>query len=396
MSFLRLIAAEWRLIMAPSSRHFVLLLLLFALVLPSSAYFLLPDQPTDLMQVNLSLVTEEEHPLLEYTVEELRKHSLVNRVYVDNLAGAQEHLAQGQVVAYLKFPANFFATVGNISQREQVHLVLNPDMKLEGEMLAKFFDAVSQTFVRGSSSYYAYYELAQPFFISSHLISAHFTQKMMQMVSRIFMGTELDTIEDYPRFNMEAHVMASFFVIMAVFSAFLPLIFTLRDEGNGLSARFLSLGFQRWELLASHLICALPFLILTSIPVGALAILAFDFPLGLRHGLLILLLYLSSASLLLALHNLWPRLGQTMLQLSYWLVLAQLLVGGVIYPNDLLPPPVRAVAQLAAPAPAHAGLFLDFAQAPSASQYWQLLGLSLLALALLSLAQARRTRRNLL
>ena len=95
MSFLRLIAAEWRLVMAPSSRQFVVILLVFALLLPLSALFLKNDEPTNLIQADLSLLTEEDHPLLDYTVEELENHPLVGKVYVDDPPTAAEHLREG-------------------------------------------------------------------------------------------------------------------------------------------------------------------------------------------------------------------------------------------------------------------------------------------------------------
>ncbi|MDD7401119.1 MAG: ABC transporter permease [Eubacteriales bacterium] len=396
MSFLRLIAAEWRLVMAPSSRQFVLLLLIFALVLPLSALFLNQDTQASLLQADMSLVTEESHPLLDYTVEELQNHPLVGKVYVDDPATAEEHLREGEVVILVKFPPNFFATVGNIAKREQVQIVLSPYLKVESEIMARFFDAVSKTITRNSASYYAYYNLAEPFFLSPTLLSAHFTQRTMQMVSRIFEGTEEDTHTDHPRFNMEAHIIASFFVILATFAAFLPLIFTIRDEDNGLCARFLSLGISRAELLLAHLICGLPFLILSSIPVAAVAGRVFVFSLPPELFLVILLLYLGTGALLLTLHSLWPRLGKGSLYVGYWLIFALLLLGGVIYPNDLLPRGVRIVAQAVLTAPAHSSLFMHFAQDSAGHALGQLTALTGLSLACLAGAEARKSQRNLL
>lgn len=396
MSFLRLIAAEWRLIMAPSSKRFVLLLLVFALLLPLSSVFLKDKEPANLIQADMSLVTEEKHPLVDYTVTELNKNSLVGKVYVDDLATAEARMKNGDIVTYVKFPPDFFATLGNVSKREQVHIVLNPRLQTESEIMAKFFDAVNKSIIRSSASYYAYHDLAKPFFLSPALLSAHFTQKTMQMVSRIFMGTEIDTHTEHPRFNMEAHVLASFFVILTMFSSFLPLIFTIRDEQNGLKARFLSLGLWQSELLAARLLCGLPFLFLSEIPVCVLAIMAFGFSLKLNILLLLLFLYLGSAALLLAVHSLWPKLDSGSLYLSYWLIFAQLLVGGVIYPNDLLPDFVKALATIFVCSPAHFFLFMNFAGFPSGFALWHLAALAIMALALLSAAENRRSRRNLI
>lgn len=342
MRRLELIRAQFRLSFSPSARPLLIGLLVFSLVLPIVTMLLVPPSETTLPLVSMAIVSNEaDNDVLQTVVSEFGKIDLIKSVSLfSNEQEAAAELERGNILLYMAFPQNFFIDSLAALKRDTVKIVLHPDMPVEGEFFARMTDQITISVVDVAAAYYAYADLIQPYYTSETALNRHLDATIFGLLLRLLARNRLVTSQDAPKFDLVAFAFASILVVLVLFAGLLPMFFAKRDDQLGLTARFQASGFHLFTIQISRLITGLPYAGIALLPLLLIMNLSLGYPLTPTLLCNLVLLYLVQGTLALALTAL-SKDATTPVLVTFGITLLHMLLGGTIYPQELLPKALR-------------------------------------------------------
>lgn len=361
MRLLELIRAQFRLSFSPSARPFLIGLLIFAVVLPTVTLILVPPSDATMPLVSIAIVSKEvDNEVLQTVVSEFAKIDLIKSVSLfSNEHEAKEQLERGDILLYIAFPESFFVDSLAALKRDTVKIVLHPDMPVEGEFFARMTDQITISVVDVASAYYAYADIIRPYYTSEKALNRHLDTTIFSLLLRLLARNRLVTSQDSPKFDLIAFTFATILVVLVLFAGLLPMFFANRDDQLGLTARFKASGFHPLTIQITRLITGIPYAALALLPLLLILKLSLGYTLPLALLFNLLLLFLVQGALALTLTGIGKEAATPTL-IAFAITLLHMLLGGIIYPQELLPKAIRGFVTIVPAGTVHESAFAHF------------------------------------
>lgn len=285
--------------------------------------------------VRVSIVDEDESFISYSIVENFSDLAVIDAVYVESLALARQRLANNEILMILQIPAGFYEQTMAGVERDSLKVYLNERMPAEAAILKRVMNNAADSLSAVQASMYAWAVEARPLFSDENEFIEVTNATVLTMAFRMLGRNNLVDINMAAKFNTIWYVISALTCLFSMLPALLVLTLVLQERAIGQHERLLLANVPWWQLHLAKALIGLMWLVAGLLP---LAVLILHFlpqlqPLNLL--LAVVLLYFIAALLGLALAY-RSRQEQEVL-LAAWLgIMGILLLGGCIYPTQLL------------------------------------------------------------
>ena len=286
--------------------------------------------------VKLSVVDNDDSILSHSLISQFEAVEFVGSVYVDSLEMAQRRLDRDEVLLILVIPDQFYEQTVNGLLRDPLTVVLNDRMPAESTVFVRLLNNTKTSIEAMQASLFAGQDLIRPLYENEqdYLDKREFA--MIDMAFRLLGRRTVVDVDNSGKLSTVSFIISALSSLLAMITALQALLQVSQERLRGMHERLL-LGNVPWHqpVLGKQLV-GLLWLAAGFAPL--LALLAGFYP-GIpiiRLALPLILLFWITAMLCQALGYLAKPAETTLL--GAWLgILAILLLGGAIYPYQLLP-----------------------------------------------------------
>jgi ABC-2 type transport system permease protein len=321
-----------------NSRTLAWLVLMLALtVLIGSG---LPGNPANqsgfYQPVSLSVVDEDES-LISYTlIDQFSGLSLVRNIYVEDLAAARKRLDTGEILLILVIPPGFYEQTTQGLERSSLTVYLNESMPAEATVFVRLLNNASGGIEAIQAALFAFQDELRLLIADPDQLFKTADAAAVDLAFKLVGRKSILKVNEEAKLDTTRYIISALASLLAMLTALLILLQVQQERRSGLHERLLLANIRWWQLLLAKQLVGLVWLAAGFAPL--LAVLFRQYPSIEEWPILsaIILLYWVTSALCLILGYL-GRTNETLL-LAAWLgILALLLLGGCIYPLQLLP-----------------------------------------------------------
>ncbi len=286
--------------------------------------------------IRLSVV-DDDQSLISFTlVDQFSSLAIVDKVYVESLAEAQARLKSNEILLIMVIPDGFYEQTTQGVERSGLTVYLNEKMPAEATVFVRLLNNATGSVEGIQSALFAFQDAMRPLFQDPAAFQKSAEVAAMNMAFRLVGRKTILKIADDVKLNTVWYVISALTCLLAMLTGLIVLLQVQQERLSGMHERLLIANIPWWQVMLAKKLTGLIWLLAGFAPL--LAALSRFYP-GLRLWPVILaigLIYWITATLCLVLGYL-GRPGETML-LAAWLgLLTILLLGGCIYPLQLLP-----------------------------------------------------------
>lgn len=295
--------------------------------------------------LDVSLVDNDDSIISDVIETQLADLEAIGKVHLDTLERAKERLSANEILLILEMPEYFYEQTSSGESREKVRIWLNEQMPAESNLFARLLNHAVDSFTSVQASLYAYQEELLLVVDNDEDLDNYSRVAAWEVAARLISRNDLLIVEQEARMRQFWFVVASLSSLFAMLPALLVLMLAQNEIKSGQHRRLLAANVSWWKIHLSKVIIGLLWLVTGLIPVYLA--LSQTLPQLLWHQLFIAIipLYLSVAFISLALAFQSNNSEATMLT-CWMMILSFLLVGGGIYPSQLLPHWIRVIQRI--------------------------------------------------
>lgn len=286
--------------------------------------------------VRLSVVDEDESVISYALVDQFSSLEVVDKVYVESLDEALARIENNETLLALVIPQNFYEQTVQGAERAGLTVYLNEKMPSEATIFVRLLNNATGSVEAIQSALFTYQDNIRPLYSDDNEYWEAANIAGMNMAFKLLGRKSLLKVNESARLNTTWFVISALSCLLAMLTSLLVLLQVQQERRSGMHERLKLANVPWWQLMLAKQLIGLLWLAAGFAPLLAALNRLYA---GLNPWpviLAIVLLYWISSSLCLILGYL-GRPGETML-LAAWLgVLGILLLGGCIYPWQLLP-----------------------------------------------------------
>lgn len=292
--------------------------------------------------LNISFVDNDDSIISDVIETQFADLQAIGKVHMDTMDRAQERLANNEILLILEMPEDFYEQTTSGESREKVRIWLNEQMPAESNLFARLLNHAVDSFTSVQASLYAYQEELSLIIDDEEVFENYSRNAAWEVAARMISRNELLTVEKEARMRQFWFVVASLSSLFAMLPALLVLMLAQNEIKSGQHRRLLAANVAWWKIHLAKVLIGLLWLVTGLIPV--FLALSATLPQLRWYQLFIAIipLYLSVSFLSLALTFQSNNSEATMLT-CWMMILSFLLMGGGIYPTQLLPSWIRAI-----------------------------------------------------
>jgi ABC-2 type transport system permease protein len=313
--------------------------------------------------VSLSLV-DDDHSLISYTlIDQFSDLDVVKNIYVESLESARQRLAADEILLILVVPANFYEDTVSGTKRSSITVYLNERMPSEAAIFARVLNNTAGSVTAMQSALFAYQDLIGPLYADPADLSDAIELAATNMAFRLVGRQSILQVDPSSKLSTVFFVLSALSCLLAMLTGLIILTSVQQERRLGLRERLILAGVSWWQPMLAKQLIGLLWLIAGFAPL--LAALFQLYP-HLQPGpvLAAVILLYWIMSLLAQILGLLGRPGETML-LAAWLGLfGLLLIGGCIYPWQLLPDWLQSIGLLSPARWGYQLIYRSLAQQP--------------------------------
>lgn len=317
-----------------------LIYLIVTLFLSAVLYFLPLDLDsgynTVFSPVNVSIVDEDKSLISHALISQFSALAIVENVYEDSYEQAQERLKDNQVLLVMFIPEGFYEQTRFGLDRSALTVYLNRQMPAETSMFVRILGSAADGVAGIQSALYAYQESILPLYAEQQSYVSAVEVAAINLAFKLMDRGSIVKIDSSENHNPTAHVVSTLICLLAMMSSLLLFMQVQQERKNGLHERFLLANVKWWQASAARVISGLAWLLTGFVPVFIL--LGHFYPEISLLIIALLVLFLYAITSLLCLFLAYSGRTNDLMLLVAWLgLLILLLLGGCIYPRQLLP-----------------------------------------------------------
>lgn len=316
--------------------------LVFLLIIPLTIFFLrgLPLLNEEDLQVftqfSISLVEEDQSMLSQLIKDQLSEIEILEQVHLDTRQEAGERLAADEILLIVIIPTGFLEQTMAALPREALEVVLNPNMPTETAMFVQFINDLARSITSIQAAYFAYTDLAKDLYEESDIyykmLEATFLRLFLKALGRHAAVEQGQVLH----FKKEVFVLSSLLCILTLLLALLNFLIVQQEKKSNILERQLAAGISWWEQLLARQLASTIWLLAGMAPVLGLIARLFPQFQPAQAVLAICLLYWTASALAQA-YSLFGTASESKIIGAWLLAFFFLLLGGLIYPLQLLP-----------------------------------------------------------
>lgn len=286
--------------------------------------------------VRLSVV-DEDNSLISYTlVDQFASLSIVDKVYVESLDEARQRLDANEILLIMVIPAGFYEQTTQGLERNSLTVYLNERMPAESVIFVRMLGNATGSVESIQSALFAFQDALRPLFTDDAAFASAADAAAVNMAFKLVGRKSILKINEEAKLNTAYYVVSALTCLLAMLTSLLVLLQLQQERRSGQHERLLLANVPWWQLMLAKQLIGLVWLAAGFAPI--LAGIFRYYPKAERWPVLlaVTLLYWITSALCLILGYL-GRTSETLL-LAVWLgLLGLLLIGGCIYPIQLLP-----------------------------------------------------------
>lgn len=332
----RLLAFYWRESCNVRTLAFLLVVVLLTLFSQSIVWYDDDGEAKLYEPLSISIVDLDESVISFVMRSQLQDLEAIGTIYQEDLEQARVRLARNEILMILVIPEHFYEQTISGQKRDSVQVYLNEQMPAESNLFARLLNHAVDSFTSVQATLYTYQEELRPLLPDDEQYRKYSDAATLDVAFRMIRRDSLVKLEEEVRMRQFWFVVASLTSLFAMLPALLVLMLVQQERLSGRHERLLVANVPWWKLHLAKVLIGFMWLM-----TGLLPLLFFvqQFLPQLRWqtlALAVIPLYFSTALLSLALAYRSRQTEATMLT-AWLLILAFLLVGGGIYPRQLLP-----------------------------------------------------------
>ena len=282
----------------------------------------------------VSLVSAADDPAAAVLVRQLDAIEVISEVYADDLATARARLERHEIIMMIELPADF-AAPGSKGQKD-IRIQFNDQMPSEANLIARMLNQALGSLSTVQATLQAYQQLLRPLLDDDQLYGRYLDAAALEMAFSVLRRTELIPLDQSVRHKQFWFVVSSLISLFAMLPALLVLLMVQLERQSGRHERFLLARVPWWALHLAKTLIGLMWLSLALLPLSLIVRQMLPQLSWQVLFLAVVPLYLTAALFCITLAYRSNRTEAVML--TAWLVfLAAMLVGGAIYPYQLMP-----------------------------------------------------------
>jgi hypothetical protein len=315
---------------------FLVLMLLVSGLLFSNQLPIQPSQGQLFRPVSLSIV-DDDKSLISYTLaDQFADLSVVDQIYVESLESARQRLSQNDILLILVIPQGFYEATVQGGERPSLTVYLNEHMPTESGLFVRMLNNMAASITALQSAIFTYHDLALPLYSDPSQYNDISIQAGTNLVFKLVGRQSILAVDDRSKLGTVQFVVSSLLCVLAMLTGLLPLLGVQRERRHGLHERLVLAGIRWWQSILAKQTIGLLWLIAGFAPI--LAGLERFYPTMQFWPAVaaILLLYWITSLLAQGLAYLEPP-GDIVILLAWMGLFLFLVLGGCIYPWELLP-----------------------------------------------------------
>jgi hypothetical protein len=274
-------------------------------------------------------------------VDEITSTGLIEHVYVEPQDTAQQRLAANETLLAIVFPDQYFEIGLRSEERPPIQIYLNDRMPVEAALFVRYMNAMASNVKGVQSAYFSFAANMRPMFSDDETYDRIMEVAAINSIF-LFLGRQsVVEIDDTNKLNTVYFVVSSVICLMTMQTGLLLLIQIQQERRRGIQARLLLTGISWWQPLLARQLTGLLFLMIGCLPLLSALFSIFPDTARLTVILAVLGLYWITALLTQAIGYIGKP--TELVLLGTWLgIVALMLLGGCIYPEQFLPAFLRA------------------------------------------------------
>ncbi len=332
----RLLSLYWRETCNSRTLAFLVLMLLLTALLFGDLPGRSGGKSEMFTPVSLSVVDGDES-IISYTlVDQFSSLSLVKKVYVESLDEARRRLETKEILLILVIPAGFYEQTVQGQERDGLTVYLNESMPAEAAVFVRLLGNATGSVEAIQSALFAFQDAIRPLYRDAASYQDAADAAAIDLAFKLVGRKAILAINESAKLNTAFYVVSALICLLTMLTALPVLLQVQQERRSGLHERLLLANIPWWQMMLAKQLIGLVWLAAGFAPL--LAALFRFYPAAGRWPVLlaIILLYWIASALCLIL-GYAGRTGETLL-LAAWLgLLGLLLLGGCIYPVQLLP-----------------------------------------------------------
>lgn len=286
--------------------------------------------------LSISIVDLDESVISYVIRTQISELETIENVYMDDMETAQKRLAANEILMVIELPEGFYEQAISQDHRDSIKIWLNRQMPAEANLLARMLNHAADSISSIQATLHAYQEELRIVIEDDEMFQKYSEAATLDVAFKLIKRGSLLVIEQEARMRQVWFVAAALLSLFAMLPALLVLMLVQQEVNSGQHARLLAANVPWWKLHLSKTCIGLIWLVAGLIP---MAFVSGEYmpQLNIWSALAALLpLYLSMSFLSIALAY-RSRRSESVMLTAWMLLLAFMLVGGAIYPRQLLP-----------------------------------------------------------
>ncbi len=282
----------------------------------------------------VSLVVASSDPLSSVVIRQLDEIDVVSEIYLDDLSTAQGRLARHEIIMLVELPEN---PLENTLEPKTIRVYFNNHMASEANMIARMLNQALAGLKTVQASLRVYQEGLKPLVDQDSRYQQYVTAAVVELSFAFINRGDLVPLDQSLRLKQFWSVVASLISLFAMLPALLVLLIVMKERISGRHERLLLAGVSWWSLHLAKIMIGLMWLMLALLP---LTLIVRQMLPQLSWQIIfsaVIPLYLTAALFCLTLAY-RSRRGEAVMFTSWLAFMVAMLVGGAIYPYQLMPP----------------------------------------------------------
>lgn len=330
----RLLAYYWRESCNIRTLAFILVILLLTGFIQTMVWHDDDGEAQLFKPMPVSVVYEETGFTTLAIIRQLEDFEVISQVYVDDLNRARQRLAANEILMIIELPVDF--TDENMASGQFVVVYFNEHMPAEANLIARMLNQALASFVSVQAALTAFQQQLRPVIVDDDLYGRYLEAAMLEMSFGLIRRGELVPLDKSVRLKQFWFVVSSLVSLFAMLPALLVLMLIQQERLSRQHERFLIANVSWWKLHLAKILIGLMWLLLALLPLTVFVRQILPQLTWQILFLAVIPLYLIAALFCISLAY-SSRHSEATLLIAWLIFMAALIVGGAIYPYQLMP-----------------------------------------------------------
>lgn len=285
----------------------------------------------------VSVVLAEPSFVSSVIIRQLESFDVISKVYIEDINAAKARLDSRETLMIIELPPDFTEDqIISGHSRQDILVYFNEQMPAEANLIARMLNQALDSFIAVQAALSAFSQQLRPVLAEDQVYSRYMEAALLEMSFGLIRRGELVPLDESVRLKQFWFVVSSLISLFAMLPALLVLMLVQQERNSRQHERFLVADVAWWKLHLAKIIIGLMWLLLALLPLTFFVRQILPQLSWQVLFLAVIPLYLVAALFCIALA--YRSLRAEAAMLTSWLIfMAALLIGGAIYPQQLMP-----------------------------------------------------------